>query len=62
MCLVQATDIFYPIVDDAYMMGKIACANILSDLYAMGLTDCDNMLMLLVVSTKITEKERDVVI
>lgn len=43
-------------------MGKIACANVLSDLYAMGVIDCDNMLMLLGVSTKMTEKERDVVI
>lgn len=47
---------------DPYMMGKIACANVLSDLYAMGVMDCDNMLMLLAVSTKMTEKERDVVI
>jgi selenide,water dikinase len=43
-------------------LGKIACANVLSDLYAMGVTECDNMLMLLAVSTKMTEKERDVVI
>ena len=28
----------------------------------MGVTECDNMLMLLGVSTKMTEKERDVVI
>ena len=42
--------------------GKIACANVLSDLYAMGVVDCDNMLMLLGVSTKMTEKERDVVV
>lgn len=62
LCLVQTTDFFYPIVDDPYMMGKIACANVLSDLYAMGVIDCDNMLMLLAVSTKMTEKERDVVI
>jgi len=54
LCLVQTTDFFYPIVDDPYMMGKIACANVLSDLYAMGVTDCDNMLMLLAVSTKMT--------
>lgn len=45
-----------------YFSGKIACANVLSDLYAMGVTDCDNMLMLLGVSTKMTEKERDVVV
>lgn len=62
LCLVQTTDFFYPIVDDPYIMGKIACANVLSDLYAMGVVDCDNMLMLLAVSTKMTEKERDVVI
>ena len=45
-----------------FVQGKIACANVLSDLYAMGVTECDNMLMLLAVSTKMTEKERDVVI
>ena len=43
------------------LVGKIACANVLSDLYAMGVTECDNMLMLCGVSTKMTEKERDVV-
>lgn len=62
LCLIQTTDFFYPIVDDPYMMGKIACANVLSDLYAMGVVDCDNMLMLLSISVKMTEKERDVVI
>ena len=41
--------------------GKIACSNVLSDLYAMGVTECDNMLMLLAVSQKLTDKERDVV-
>jgi len=61
LSLIQTTDFFYPLVDDPYMMGKIACANVLSDLYAMGVTDCDNMLMLLGVSNKMTEKERDVV-
>ena len=34
----------------------------MSDLYAMGVTDCDNMLMLLGVSNKMSEKERDVVV
>lgn len=45
--LVQTTDFFYPLVDDPYMQGKIACANVLSDLYATGVWQCDNMLMLL---------------
>lgn len=62
LSLVQTTDFFYPLVDDPYMMGKIACANVLSDLYAMGVTECDNMLCLLGVSTKMSDKERDVVV
>ena len=62
LSLVQTTDFFYTQVEDPYMQGKIACANVLSDLYAMGVTECDNMLMLLAVSTKMTEKERDVVV
>ncbi|CAB1330340.1 unnamed protein product, partial [Coregonus sp. 'balchen'] len=41
--------------------GRIACANVLSDLYAMGITECDNMLMLLSVSQKMSEKERELV-
>ncbi|OWK49600.1 Selenide, water dikinase 2 [Lonchura striata] len=41
------------------MMGRIACANVLSDLYAMGVTECDNMLMLLSVSQRMSHEERD---
>ncbi|CAF0825077.1 unnamed protein product [Rotaria sordida] len=59
--LVQSTDFFYPLVDDPYVMGKIACANVLSDIYAMGVTEIDNMLMLLSTSNKMTEKERDTI-
>jgi len=62
LSLVQTTDFFYPLIDDPFMMGKIACANVLSDLYAMGVVDCDNILMLLGVSSKFTEKERDTVV
>uniref|UniRef100_A0A8C2LM85 Selenide, water dikinase 2 n=1 Tax=Cricetulus griseus TaxID=10029 RepID=A0A8C2LM85_CRIGR len=59
LSLVQTTDFFYPLVEDPYMMGRIACANVLSDLYAMGITECDNMLMLLSVSQSMSEKERE---
>uniref|UniRef100_A0A7N8Y736 selenide, water dikinase n=1 Tax=Mastacembelus armatus TaxID=205130 RepID=A0A7N8Y736_9TELE len=58
LSLVQTTDFFYPLVEDPYMMGRIACANVLSDLYAMGITECDNMLMLLSVSQKMNDKVR----
>jgi hypothetical protein len=44
---VQTTDFFYPLVDDPYVQGRIAAANVLSDLYAMGVAHCDNVLMLL---------------
>ncbi|MBZ3878621.1 Selenide, water dikinase 2 [Sciurus carolinensis] len=59
LSLVQTTDFFYPLVEDPYMMGRIACANVLSDLYAMGITECDNMLMLLSVSQSMNEEERE---
>ncbi|KAK6466710.1 selenide [Huso huso] len=58
LSLVQTTDFFYPLVEDPYMMGRIACANVLSDLYAMGITECDNMLMLLSVSQRMSDKVR----
>lgn len=62
LSLLQTTDFFYPLVNDPYAMGKIACANVLSDLYAMGVMECDNMLMLLGLSSKFTEEERDIVV
>lgn len=60
--LVQTTDFFYPLVDDPYIQGKIACANVLSDLYAMGVADCDNVLMLLALSLEMSSQQRAVVI
>uniref|UniRef100_A0A913ZRD1 Selenide, water dikinase n=1 Tax=Patiria miniata TaxID=46514 RepID=A0A913ZRD1_PATMI len=60
--LVESTDFFYPLVDDPYVMGQIACANVLSDLYAAGVVHCDNMLMLLGVPQKFSDKERETVI
>lgn len=34
--LISTTDFFMPIVDDAFVFGKIASANAISDVYAMG--------------------------
>jgi selenide,water dikinase len=36
LALVQTVDFFPPLVDDAYLYGRIAAANSLSDVYAMG--------------------------
>lgn len=60
--LIETTNTVYMLVDDPYVMGKIACANVLSNLYAVGATRCDNMSMILNVSYKMTDKERDNVI
>lgn len=62
LSLVQTVDYLYPLVEDPYVMGKIACASVLSGLYAHGVTDCDNILLVLAVSSKLSDKERDIVV
>lgn len=59
---ISTTDFFFPLVEDPYLQGKIACANVLSDMYALGMPDCDNMLMLLGACKDMNETERDVVL
>lgn len=58
---VSTTDFFFPLVEDPYLQGMIACANVLSDLYALGVVHCDNLLMLLGVSRKMTPGDADIV-
>jgi len=58
---VSTTDFFYPLIEDPFVLGKIACANVLSDQYAMGISECDNMLMLLASSVDMPETERRIV-
>ncbi|XP_049806634.1 selenide, water dikinase 1-like [Schistocerca nitens] len=60
--LLQTTDFFYPLIDDPYIMGGIACANVLSDLYAMGVSQIDSVLMIIAPSSKFSDKERDVIL
>lgn len=43
----STTDFFYPLVEDPFLQGKIAAANVLSDMYAFGVVRIDSMLMLL---------------
>lgn len=59
--LVSTTDFFYPLVEDPYLQGRIACANVLSDLYAFGLQHCDTMLMTLAASRDMQPDVRHVV-
>jgi selenide,water dikinase len=58
---ISTTDFFFPLVDDPYLMGRIACCNVLSDLYAEGVEHCDNMLMLLSTCRGMTLEENDIV-
>jgi len=60
--LIQTTDYFYPLINDPYKMGWIACNNVISDMYAMGCTRIDNVLMLLATSTKFSSVEDETVI
>lgn len=45
----------------SFFLGKIACANVVSDIYATGVTEIDSMLMLLGISSEMTDHERDIV-
>lgn len=58
---VSTTDFFYPLVEDPFKQGEIACCNVLSDLYSMGVTHVDNILMILGVSQLMRENEREVI-
>ncbi|KNC50705.1 selenide, water dikinase [Thecamonas trahens ATCC 50062] len=58
---IQTTDYFYPLVEDPYQQGRIACANVLSDLFAMGISRCDTMLMILAASLEMPKDQRMIV-
>lgn len=60
--LLQTCDYFYPIIDDPFLMGKITCANVVSDLFAMGVTKIDSLQLILKNSTRMTEKEINVIV
>lgn len=59
--LISTTDFFYPLVEDPYLQGRIACANVVSDVYAMGIDRIDHMLMVLAISLKMSGPEREIV-
>lgn len=58
---ISTTDFFYPLVEDPYIQGRIACANTLSDIYAMGIGRVDHMLMILAISRMMNDEERKIV-
>uniref|UniRef100_A0A182KF80 PurM-like C-terminal domain-containing protein n=1 Tax=Anopheles christyi TaxID=43041 RepID=A0A182KF80_9DIPT len=60
--LVQSVDFFYPLIDDPFMLGKIALANVVSDVFAVGATEIDQIKLIVTAPTEFTEKEREVVV
>uniref|UniRef100_A0A182PTQ0 PurM-like C-terminal domain-containing protein n=1 Tax=Anopheles epiroticus TaxID=199890 RepID=A0A182PTQ0_9DIPT len=60
--LVQSVDFFYPLIDDPFMLGKIALANVVSDVFAVGATQIDQIKLIATAPTEFTEKEREVVV
>ena len=54
---VASTDVFYPLVDNPYLQGWIACCNVLSDLYALGVSDITSMLIVLGVALEIPDAD-----
>ncbi|XP_037934338.1 selenide, water dikinase 2 [Teleopsis dalmanni] len=62
LSLVQTVDFFYPLLDDPFIMGKIALANVLSDVYAVGVTEIDKLQMIISAPEQLSNTERDVVI
>ena len=59
--LISTTDFFYPLIEDPYLQGRLACCNVLSDIYAMGIPRIDHMLMILGISLQMREKDREIV-
>lgn len=59
--IISTTDFFYPLIQDPYIQGRIACANVLSDMYAFGIANVDNMLMLLAASLDMKPDVRNIV-
>lgn len=57
---VSTTDFFFPLVEDPFLQGQIACANVLSDLYAVGVVYCDNLLMLIGVCDGMSLSEQNI--
>lgn len=59
---VSTTDFFFPLVEDPYLQGRIAAANVLSDMYALGLYHCDNLLCLAGACRQMQPQDRDIVL
>lgn len=60
--LVETNDILCPVLDDPYLMGKIACASVMSGIYSLGIAECATSRMILATSNRMEESERNIVV
>ncbi|CAO1349040.1 unnamed protein product [Diamesa tonsa] len=60
--LVQSVDYFYPLCDDAELMGKIAFANVVSDVYSTGVVHIDELKIIISIPTELTDEEQSLVV
>ncbi|CRL02862.1 CLUMA_CG015860, isoform A [Clunio marinus] len=56
--LIQSVDFFYPLCDDAILMGQIAFSNIVSDIYSTGVVNIDEVKLILSIPNELAEDER----
>lgn len=62
MMLVDTFNVIPAVVDDPYMMGKIAYAVALSGIYSLGLARCSSTRMILGISNVMKDDERKIVV
>lgn len=51
-------DFFYPLCDDAKLMGKIAFANVVSDIYSCGVAEIDELKIILSLPEELTDSQK----
>ncbi|XP_024936427.1 selenide, water dikinase-like [Cephus cinctus] len=60
--LVETSNLIWPVIEDPYLLGKIASTCVLSRIYALGVPDCASSRFILGVANRMEENERKVVI
>jgi hypothetical protein len=60
--LVQCSRQSYPIIEDPYLMGRIACAHLLGPVYALGLSAVDSVVASVHVPNEMSDREIDAVV
>jgi len=52
----------YPMLKDPWLVGRVAGAALMNSLFALGVVAIDNLMMTLTLSSKMTDKEREIIV